>query len=101
MYNISIIIIHRRGSPDAKISCVVSVGCGVYPPEPLGNTDIADALKMKNLHKLPSRLKELLNLLTTAVSPRSTRGIIFICTCFWRGEGGKGGGRKNFPSILH
>ena len=69
--SIIILIIHRRGSPDAKISCVVSVGCGVYPPEPLGNTDIADALKMKNLHKLPSRLKELLNLLTTAVSPLS------------------------------
>jgi hypothetical protein len=68
VYKSIIVAIYRRGSPDAKISCVVSLGCGIYPPEPLGNTDIADALKVTNIHKVPSRLKELLNLLTTAVS---------------------------------
>ena len=58
---------NSRGSPAARISCVVSLGCGVYPPEPLGNTDIADALKIRKLHKIPARLRELLTLLTTAV----------------------------------
>lgn len=68
MYGYLWVNIYRRGSPAAKISCVVSLGCGIYPPEPLGNTDIGDALKTKSIHKVPSRLKELLTLLTTAVS---------------------------------
>ncbi|MCG8622070.1 MAG: hypothetical protein MJE68_08775, partial [Proteobacteria bacterium] len=57
---------------------VVSLGCGIYPPQPLGNTDIASALKMKSFHKVPSRLKELLTLLTTAVSliPFPTTGSV-------------------------
>ena len=40
-----ICIFSNSGTSAPKISCVVSLGCGIYPSAPLGNTDIADALK--------------------------------------------------------
>ena len=60
-------LVYSYKSPAAKISCVVSLGCGIYPPEPLGNTDIADVLKITKLLSAPRRLDDLLTLFTTAV----------------------------------
>ena len=58
-----------------KISCVVSLGCGVYPSAPLGNTDIAEALKDHKPKLIASRVKELLTMLV------STVGIPLTCSC--------------------
>ena len=55
------------GSSAPKISCVVSLGCGVYPSAPLGNTDIADALKAHRPKLITSRVKELLTMLVSTV----------------------------------
>ena len=68
-------------SQAAKVSCVVSLGCGIYPPEPLGNTDIADALKLTKLYSAPRRLSDLLTLLTTAVCPSLVHIIIILRQC--------------------
>ena len=59
---------NRQKKEGTKISCLVSVGCGIFPPEPIGNTDIAAAIRVTQLHKAPGRMMELLKLLTNAVS---------------------------------
>ena len=46
-------VMHVQYSPKsaaAEISCVVSLGCGEYPPQPLGNVDIAKVLNITRLH---------------------------------------------------
>jgi len=53
---------------ESQIACVVSVGCGIYPPEKIGNTDVLTI--GKNIFKLanfPKRLSNMLQLLITAV----------------------------------
>ena len=37
-------------SEAARISCVVSLGCGEYPPEPLGSIDVSKVLNITRLH---------------------------------------------------
>ena len=63
---------HMRGT---QIACVVSVGCGIYPPKEIGDTDV---LKVgKNIFKLanfPKKLTNMLTLLTTAVSVHQMLG---------------------------
>ena len=59
----------RCESPAPKISCVVSLGCGSYPSAPLGNTDIAEALRDRKPGMLASRVKELLTMLVSTVCP--------------------------------
>ena len=51
----------QRGN---KLSRVVSVGCGKYPPSPIGNTDVHS---LKYLWKAPATFKSLLHLFFTAV----------------------------------
>ena len=56
---------------DGKIACVVSVGCGIFSPRKIGSTDlpyIAVGRKTK-LTDVPKRLRHMITLLTTAVSP--------------------------------
>ena len=57
----------RQGSSAAKLSCVVSLGCGIYPPKPLGNTDIGNALTLSNFGKIPSCLWQLFSLMISTV----------------------------------
>ena len=63
------------GPSAPKISCVVSLGCGVYPSAPLGNTDIAEALEDYKPKLIASRVKELLTMLV------STVGMPLRCSC--------------------
>lgn len=50
------------------VACLVSIGCGIFPPEPIGNADIIDAMSPMKLTQLPSKIKDLVSMLTTAVS---------------------------------
>ena len=57
-----------RSPVRTKISCVVSLGCGDYPDEPLGNTDVAEALNPAKMYQMPRRINSLWTLFKHAVS---------------------------------
>ena len=66
----SLLSLHVYLSPKsaaANISCVVSLGCGEYPPEPLGNIDIVNVLNVTGLHLIPQCLSSLCILFRHAV----------------------------------
>jgi len=50
------------------ISCLVSVGCGSYPPKTIGNCDIDNLLDVKNIHHAPERIKNAVQTLLGCVS---------------------------------
>ena len=54
-------------SAAANISCVVSLGCGEYPPEPLGNVDVTSAFNITKFHLIHQCVRSLLVLLKHAV----------------------------------
>ena len=58
--------------PPPQYGCVVSVGCGVYPPDPIGDFNIQKFMSMSleaiRIHKFFSILENLLKLLGNAVS---------------------------------
>ena len=58
----------KKEEVSTDIACIVSIGCGVFPAEPIGNADIIDAISPLKLSKLPTRIKQTINMLTTAVS---------------------------------
>ena len=53
------------------LSLVVSVGCGIYPPVAIGNTDILTGRNPWTLLKAVPKLTNLRRLFITAVSPIS------------------------------
>ena len=57
-----------KKSTTTDISCLVSVGCGIYPPEPIGNTDIVEAFNPLKFTQIGSKIKDTVTMLTTAVS---------------------------------
>ena len=57
-----------RPTVNTDIACLVSVGCGIFPAEPIGNTDIIEAFNPMKLTQMRSKLKSALTMLTTAVS---------------------------------
>ena len=62
--------IHRgeKMTVTTEVACLVSIGCGIFPPEPIGNADIVDAMSARKLTQLPSKVKDMVTMLTTAVS---------------------------------
>ena len=67
LFNYTLVLLYSQKSQQhrgGKLSRVVSVGCGIYPPSPIGHTDVPS---LKNLWKAPSNFKSLLLLFFTAV----------------------------------
>ena len=58
--------------PPPQYGCVVSVGCGVYPPDPIGDFNIQKFMSMSweavRIHKFFPVLENLLKLFGNAVS---------------------------------
>ena len=53
---------------NTDIACLLSVGCGNYPPKEIGNCDIDNLLDMKHLHQAPERIKNAVQTLLACVS---------------------------------
>ena len=69
--SLSVCVSHsgRRSTVVTDVSCLVSVGCGIYPPDPIGNTNIVDAItKVTEFLKLREKIKNTAITLTSAVS---------------------------------
>ena len=83
-----------RMQPPPQYGCVVSVGCGVYPPDPIGDFNIQKFMTMSweatRIHKFFPILQNLLKLLGNAVS--WANGV-------W-GEG-RGGGSMQITLVSH
>ena len=59
----------RKGSR-LEVSCVVSIGNGIFPAKQLGNTDVHEMLlgmKILNIQAIQKRAKNLMTLLSNAV----------------------------------
>ena len=74
MYIIFFIQYHQK-EHGGDLSLVVSVGCGIYPPVAIGNTDILTGRNPWSLLKAVPKLTNLRRLFTTAVSSTSGVGI--------------------------
>lgn len=54
---------------DTKYACVVSVGCGIFKPDDLGDFSIQKHFSLgSNIFKIFGELRNLMNLLGNAVS---------------------------------
>ena len=61
---------YQRKAQRLDIACIVSVGSGIYPSKPVGNIDVHEMLGMKmlNVQDFQKRVKNLMTVLSTAVS---------------------------------
>ena len=63
-----------------KYACIVSVGCGVYPPDPIGDFNIQKFMSLNKdslrLYCAPQVLQSLLKLLGNAVSVIK---VLYVC----------------------
>ena len=72
------------------IACLVSVGCGIFPGEPIGNADIIDAIKITKVKELGQKIKDTVNMLGTAVSWLYGTGLAsFPASLFFFCSGGR------------
>lgn len=74
-----------------KVASLLSLGCGMFPPQPIGNLDMGTA----NVFNILGRVNNLITVLTTAVSCPRGRGLVIfnVFNAFGGGRGERGGGR--------